>query len=96
MLNVSYFSFLLTDARYPDFTKVELIFAATAEKVHESDYVPDSNFPVDNTDDPLIRWDSYEHFNKVIEGEGEGSNMMVAPWFYNAPYGINYRTLTKS
>ena len=64
-----------TDARFADYTKVELIFSATPEKVHGSDYVPeDSNFPVDNTDDPLIRWDSYENFNKIVEEEQ--GNMM--------------------
>ncbi|XP_038047140.1 uncharacterized protein LOC119721241 isoform X2 [Patiria miniata] len=57
-----------TDARFPDFTKVEFIFSHTPDRLHGSDYVAGSNFPVDEMDDPLIRWDSYENFDKTIEG----------------------------
>ncbi|XP_022079400.1 tensin-2-like isoform X9 [Acanthaster planci] len=57
-----------TDARFPDFTKVEFIFSHTPDQLHGSDYVPGNNFPVDERNDPLIRWDSYENFDKTVEG----------------------------
>ncbi|XP_071791346.1 uncharacterized protein [Asterias amurensis] len=57
-----------TDARFPEFTKVEFVFSQTPDRLHGSDYVPGSNFPVDNSDDPLIRWDSYENFDTTIDG----------------------------
>ncbi|XP_041485108.1 tensin-3-like [Lytechinus variegatus] len=57
-----------TDARFPEFTKVELIFSSTPDALHGSDYVSGASFPSEHIDDPLIRWDSYEHFNDIIEG----------------------------
>lgn len=64
------FYIVLTDARFPEFTKVEFVFSQTPDRLHGSDYVPGSNFPVDNSDDPLIRWDSYENFETTIDGGG--------------------------
>lgn len=60
--------FYHTDARFPEFTKVELIFSNTPDALHGSDYVSGASFPSEHIDDPLIRWDSYEHFNDIIEG----------------------------
>ena len=46
------------------------MFSHSPDKLHGSDYVAGSNFPVDETNDPLIRWDSYENFDTTIEGGG--------------------------
>ena len=67
------------DARFPEFTKVELIFSSTADALHGSDYVPGATFPCELIDDPLIRWDSYEHFNDIIEGPEGQYNVFSEP-----------------
>ncbi|XP_068056323.1 tensin-3-like [Anomalospiza imberbis] len=58
------------DDRFPDYSKVELVFSGTAEKIQGCEHLQnDHRVKVDyNTSDPLIRWDSYENMNP--DGEG--------------------------
>ncbi|XP_041857133.1 tensin-1 isoform X2 [Melanotaenia boesemani] len=59
------------DDRFPEYGKVEFIFSFGPEKIHGQDMDHLENGPsvsVDyNTQDPLIRWDSYENFNQNCE-----------------------------
>ncbi|KAL7385692.1 hypothetical protein ABVT39_026616 [Epinephelus coioides] len=61
------------DDRFPEYGKVEFIFSFGPEKIHGKNTCVDQleNGPsvsVDyNTQDPLIRWDSYENFNQNCE-----------------------------
>ncbi|XP_062389588.1 tensin-1 [Sardina pilchardus] len=57
------------DDRFPEYGKVEFVFSFGPEKINGMDHL--ENGPcvsVDyNTQDPLIRWDSYENFNQRCE-----------------------------
>ncbi|KAM9710005.1 tensin-1 isoform 5-T5 [Menidia menidia] len=57
------------DDRFPEYGKVEFIFSFGPEKIHDMDHLENGpSVSVDyNTQDPLIRWDSYENFNKICE-----------------------------
>ncbi|XP_061774373.1 tensin-1 isoform X4 [Nerophis ophidion] len=59
------------DERFPEYGKVEFIFSFGPEKRHGQGRDHLENGPsvsVDyNTQDPLIRWDSYENFNQNCE-----------------------------
>ncbi|XP_069010960.1 tensin-1 isoform X4 [Embiotoca jacksoni] len=59
------------DDRFPEYGKVEFIFSFGPEKIHGQGMDNLENGPsvsVDyNTQDPLIRWDSYENFNHGCE-----------------------------
>ncbi|XP_074514430.1 tensin-1 isoform X4 [Sebastes fasciatus] len=59
------------DDRFPEYGKVEFIFSFGPEKIHGQGVDQLENGPsvsVDyNTQDPLIRWDSYENFNQSCE-----------------------------
>nr|XP_054755265.1 uncharacterized protein LOC129261203 isoform X5 [Lytechinus pictus] len=97
-----------TDARFPEFTKVELIFSSTPDALHGSDYVSGASFPSEHIDDPLIRWDSYEHFNDIIEGPEDGgpdlnetsgnnnNNMILDIPHSSAPDGSLYAQVKKT
>uniref|UniRef100_A0A8C3DDP5 Tensin 3 n=1 Tax=Corvus moneduloides TaxID=1196302 RepID=A0A8C3DDP5_CORMO len=53
------------DDRFPDYSKVELVFSGTPEKIQGCEHLQnDHGVIVDyNTSDPLIRWDSYENMS---------------------------------
>ncbi|KAF3842819.1 hypothetical protein F7725_001668 [Dissostichus mawsoni] len=55
--------------RFPEYGKVEFIFSFGPEKLHGVDQLENGpSVSVDyNTQDPLIRWDSYENFNQNCE-----------------------------
>ncbi|XP_061579856.1 tensin-1 isoform X1 [Cololabis saira] len=59
------------DDRFPEYGKVEFIFSFGPEKIHGQGMDHLENGPsvsVDyNTQDALIRWDSYENFNQACE-----------------------------
>ncbi|XP_072254025.1 tensin-1 isoform X8 [Leuresthes tenuis] len=57
------------DDRFPEYGKVEFIFSFGPEKIHGMDHLENGpSVSVDyNTQDSLIRWDSYENFNKSCE-----------------------------
>ncbi|KAM7407820.1 hypothetical protein PAMA_003536 [Pampus argenteus] len=57
------------DDRFPEYGKVEFIFSFGPEKIHGMDHLENGpSVSVDyNTQDPLIRWDSYENFNQNCE-----------------------------
>ncbi|XP_053849553.1 tensin-3 [Vidua macroura] len=68
------------DDRFPDYSKVELVFSGTPEKIQGCEHLQnDHGVIVDyNTSDPLIRWDSYENMNPDgevfhIQGPIDGS-----------------------
>ncbi|XP_064523069.1 tensin-3 isoform X2 [Pseudopipra pipra] len=63
------------DDRFPDYSKVELVFSGTPEKIQGCEhYQNDHGIIVDyNTSDPLIRWDSYENMSpdgEVLHTQG--------------------------
>ncbi|XP_060786294.1 tensin-1 isoform X7 [Neoarius graeffei] len=66
------------DDRFPEYGKVEFVFSFGPEKIQEMDHL--ENGPcvsVDyNTQDPLIRWDSYENFNQRFEDSMEGESAL--------------------
>uniref|UniRef100_A0A8C7Y2M7 C2 tensin-type domain-containing protein n=1 Tax=Oryzias sinensis TaxID=183150 RepID=A0A8C7Y2M7_9TELE len=64
------------DERFPEYGKVEFIFSFGPEKIHGMDHLENGpSVSVDyNTQDPLIRWDSYENFNQSCEDTTEGKN----------------------
>ncbi|XP_055733831.1 tensin-1-like isoform X5 [Salvelinus fontinalis] len=57
------------DDRFPDFGKVEFVFSFGPEKINGMDHLENGpTVSVDyNTQDALIRWDSYENFNQHCE-----------------------------
>ncbi|XP_077473811.1 tensin 1b [Stigmatopora argus] len=57
------------DERFPEYGKVEFIFSFGPEKMYGMDHLENGpSVSVDyNTQDPLIRWDSYENFNQNNE-----------------------------
>uniref|UniRef100_A0A8C7Y1A4 Tensin 1b n=1 Tax=Oryzias sinensis TaxID=183150 RepID=A0A8C7Y1A4_9TELE len=61
------------DERFPEYGKVEFIFSFGPEKIHGMDHLENGpSVSVDyNTQDPLIRWDSYENFNQSCEDTTE-------------------------
>ncbi|XP_068056290.1 tensin-3 isoform X3 [Anomalospiza imberbis] len=68
------------DDRFPDYSKVELVFSGTAEKIQGCEHLQnDHRVKVDyNTSDPLIRWDSYENMNpdgEDMTGEAFSRNL---------------------
>ncbi|XP_063260608.1 tensin-3 isoform X5 [Prinia subflava] len=63
------------DDRFPDYSKVELVFSGTPEKIQGCEHFQnDHGVIVDyNTSDPLIRWDSYENMSpdgEVLHTQG--------------------------
>ncbi|XP_071409520.1 tensin-3 isoform X2 [Pithys albifrons albifrons] len=63
------------DDRFPDYSKVELVFSETPEKIQGCEHLQnDHGVMVDyNTSDPLIRWDSYENMSpdgEVLHTQG--------------------------
>ncbi|XP_014732766.1 PREDICTED: tensin-3 isoform X4 [Sturnus vulgaris] len=63
------------DDRFPDYSKVELVFSETPEKIQGCEHLQnDHGVIVDyNTSDPLIRWDSYENMSpdgEVLHTQG--------------------------
>ncbi|KAA8588383.1 hypothetical protein FQN60_001577, partial [Etheostoma spectabile] len=62
------------DERFPEYGKVEFIFSFGPEKIHGVDQLENGpSVSVDyNTQDPLIRWDSYENFNQNCEDTTDG------------------------
>ncbi|XP_064277658.1 tensin-3 isoform X7 [Passer domesticus] len=61
------------DDRFPDYSKVELVFSGTPEKIQGCEHLQnDHGVIVDyNTSDPLIHWDSYENMSP----DGEATSM---------------------
>ncbi|XP_061697434.1 tensin-1 isoform X14 [Syngnathoides biaculeatus] len=61
------------DERFPEYGKVEFIFSFGPEKMYGMDHLENGpSVSVDyNTQDPLIRWDSYETFNQNNEDTTE-------------------------
>ncbi|KAJ8416707.1 hypothetical protein AAFF_G00325850 [Aldrovandia affinis] len=61
------------DERFPEYGKVEFVFSFAPEKIHGMDHLENGpSVSVDyNTQDPLIRWDSYENFNQRCEDSVE-------------------------
>uniref|UniRef100_A0A671LC52 Tensin 1b n=1 Tax=Sinocyclocheilus anshuiensis TaxID=1608454 RepID=A0A671LC52_9TELE len=62
------------DERFPEYGKVEFIFSFDPEKIKGLDHLQNGpSVSVDyNTQDPLIRWDSYENFNRRCEDVKDG------------------------
>ncbi|KAI2663407.1 Tensin [Labeo rohita] len=62
------------DERFPEYGKVEFIFSFGPEKIKGLDHLQNGpSVSVDyNTQDPLIRWDSYENFNRRCEDIKDG------------------------
>uniref|UniRef100_A0A8D3DUK8 Tensin 1 n=1 Tax=Scophthalmus maximus TaxID=52904 RepID=A0A8D3DUK8_SCOMX len=69
------------DDRFPEYGKVEFIFSFGPEKIHGMDNLENGpSVSVDyNTQDPLIRWDSYENFNQNCEDstDAEGKHLAL-------------------
>ncbi|XP_078702241.1 tensin-3-like isoform X42 [Branchiostoma floridae x Branchiostoma belcheri] len=61
------------DDRFPDNGKIEFIFSATPAPMQGNGIVRnEKTIAVDtNTNDPLIRWDSYENFNQTRSDSSE-------------------------
>ncbi|RXM34484.1 Tensin [Acipenser ruthenus] len=61
------------DDRFPEYGKVEFVFSFGPEKIQGMDHLENGpSVSVDyNTQDPLIRWDSYENFNQRCEDTNE-------------------------
>uniref|UniRef100_A0AAZ3PSA0 Tensin 1 n=1 Tax=Oncorhynchus tshawytscha TaxID=74940 RepID=A0AAZ3PSA0_ONCTS len=65
------------DERFPEYGKVEFVFSFGPEKIKEMGHLENGpQVSVDyNTQDPLIRWDSYENFNRGCEDTGDGEHL---------------------
>ncbi|GFS81813.1 tensin-3 [Nephila pilipes] len=56
-----------TDSRFVANGKVELLFSSHREDFRGNGSVQDSTMPVESSNDPLVKWDSYENFDLVPE-----------------------------
>ncbi|XP_055935495.1 tensin-1-like isoform X3 [Argiope bruennichi] len=56
-----------TDSRFTANGKVELLFSSHREDFRGNGSVQDSTMPVESSNDPLVKWDSYENFDLVPE-----------------------------
>uniref|UniRef100_A0A8C2A759 Tensin 1 n=1 Tax=Cyprinus carpio TaxID=7962 RepID=A0A8C2A759_CYPCA len=70
------------DERFPEYGKVEFIFSFGPEKIKGLDHLQNGpSVSVDyNTQDPLIRWDSYENFNRrlaLLAAPGRGGKLTL-------------------
>ncbi|KAI1899468.1 hypothetical protein AGOR_G00062110 [Albula goreensis] len=61
------------DERFPEYGKVEFVFSFGPEKIQEMDHLENGpSVLVDyNTQDPLIRWDSYENVSQRCDDTAE-------------------------
>ncbi|XP_039565486.1 tensin-3 isoform X2 [Passer montanus] len=71
------------DDRFPDYSKVELVFSGTPEKIQGCEHLQnDHGVIVDyNTSDPLIHWDSYENMSpdgEVLHTQGPVDGSLYA------------------
>ncbi|XP_027866673.1 tensin isoform X2 [Xiphophorus couchianus] len=64
------------DGRFPEYGKVEFVFSYGPEKIRGLDHLENGpSVSVDyNTQDPLIRWDSYESFSHPSEDAVDTEN----------------------
>ncbi|KAM9328224.1 LOW QUALITY PROTEIN: tensin-1-like [Pholidichthys leucotaenia] len=64
------------DERFPEYGKVEFVFSYGPEKIKGLGHLENGpSVSVDyNTQDPLIRWDSYESFNHRCEDAADGEH----------------------
>ncbi|XP_053352608.1 tensin-1 isoform X2 [Clarias gariepinus] len=69
------------DDRFPEYGKVEFVFSFGPEKIQGMGHLENGpSVSVDyNTQDPLIRWDSYENFNQRYEDSMEDVIHMQGP-----------------
>ncbi|XP_054722320.1 tensin-1-like, partial [Uloborus diversus] len=74
-----------SDSRFPSVGKVELLFSFHREDFRGNGSVQDSVVPLDGSNDPLVKWDSYENFDIIPE-----DNMDEGPLD-----GSLYATVTK-
>nr|XP_046237668.1 tensin isoform X2 [Scatophagus argus] len=67
------------DERFPEYGKVEFVFSYGPEKIKGLDHLENGpSVSVDyNTQDQLIRWDSYESFNQRCEDTVDGEHDVV-------------------
>ncbi|KAM9766944.1 tensin-1 isoform 4-T4 [Menidia menidia] len=67
------------DDRFPEYGKVEFVFSFAAEKIKGLGHLENGpSVSVDySTQDPLIRWDSYENFNPRGEDATDGEHNVV-------------------
>uniref|UniRef100_UPI003AAFDEEC tensin-1 n=1 Tax=Centroberyx gerrardi TaxID=166262 RepID=UPI003AAFDEEC len=67
------------DERFPEYGKVEFVFSFGPEKIKGLSHLENGpSVSVDyNTQDPLIRWDSYDNFNHRCEDTAEGESDVV-------------------
>ncbi|XP_024918074.1 tensin isoform X3 [Cynoglossus semilaevis] len=67
------------DERFPEYGKVEFVFSYGPEKIRGLGHLENGpSVSVDyNTQDPLIRWDSYENFDHRCEETADGENDVV-------------------
>ncbi|XP_026157894.1 tensin isoform X3 [Mastacembelus armatus] len=67
------------DERFPEYGKVEFVFSYGPEKIRGLGHLENGpSVSVDyNTQDPLIRWDSYENFNQHCEDFMESEHDVV-------------------
>uniref|UniRef100_A0A667YLI6 Tensin 1 n=1 Tax=Myripristis murdjan TaxID=586833 RepID=A0A667YLI6_9TELE len=73
------------DDRFPEYGKVEFVFSFGPEKIHGMGHLENGpSVSVDyNTQDPLIRWDSYENFNQATcEDTTEGKSRLWPTSFW--------------
>ncbi|KAM6893732.1 tensin-1 [Xenentodon cancila] len=67
------------DERFPEYGKVEFVFSYGPEKIRGLSHLENGpSVSVDyNTQDPLIRWDSYENFSHRCEDAVDGEHNVV-------------------
>ncbi|XP_069376900.1 tensin-1 isoform X5 [Paralichthys olivaceus] len=67
------------DERFPEYGKVEFVFSYGPEKIKGLSHLENGpSVSVDyNTQDSLIRWDSYENFNQRWEDPADGEHDVV-------------------
>jgi len=72
-------SFLCADLRFPLDGAVELHFSSTPE-IRQPSPAPTPAVPtLDSTDDPVARWDSYEHLSTAASSAAAGAASGAQP-----------------
>uniref|UniRef100_A0A8C2CSD9 Tensin 1b n=1 Tax=Cyprinus carpio TaxID=7962 RepID=A0A8C2CSD9_CYPCA len=85
------------DDRFPEYGKVEFVFSFGPEKIQGMDHLENGpSVSVDyNTQDPLIRWDSYENFNQHCEDSEEGDLCSGHPSVQHQIISIHWSFVTE-
>lgn len=86
----------VAESRFPENAKVEFKFSYTQEDFRGNGSVSDAVMPVEDPNDPLVKWDSYENFDTVLEDNPNELDFLDVDLNHEGPLdGSLYATVSK-